>query len=130
MASAIRHLTIDCGDVELVGRFWADALGYVEHPEYPNDAGDSAWSLVPPGGDGPWLLFVEVAEPKKTKNRVHFDLRPDSTREVEVERLVGLGACVMADYRNADGTGWVVMADPEGNEFCVERSAAEHSTAG
>lgn len=62
------------------------------------------------------------------KNRVHLDLQPtDRTRDEEVERLLGLGASLVSDFRNPDGTGWALMADPEGNEFCVERSVEERA---
>ena len=72
------------------------------------------------------LLFIPVPEGKTAKNRMHPDLAPvDRTRDEEVERLVALGATRIADHRAADGAGWVVLADPEGNEFCVERSDAE-----
>jgi hypothetical protein len=72
------------------------------------------------------MLFLRVPEGKSAKNRIHFDLWPaDRTRDEEVERLIALGAKVHSDLRRADGAGWVVLADPEGNEFCVERSAAE-----
>jgi hypothetical protein len=77
--------------------------------------------------DGPWLLFVRVDEPKQVKNRVHLDLEPDGPREAEVDRLLALGATLVADHRNPDGTGWVTLADPEGNELCVLRSAAERA---
>jgi catechol 2,3-dioxygenase-like lactoylglutathione lyase family enzyme len=127
MPSSIRHITVDCADVERVGRFWADVLGYVDDPENPNETGDPEWVLIPPDGAGPGLLFVPVTDAKQVKNRVHLDLQPDTSRDVEVERLVQLGATVAADHRRPDGTGWVVLADPEGNEFCVERSAAERS---
>jgi Glyoxalase-like domain len=72
-----------------------------------------------------------VPEPKTVKNRVHLDLMPtDRTRDEEVERLLGIGATLVADHRRPDGTGWVVLADPEGNEFCIERSAAERAASG
>lgn len=72
------------------------------------------------------LLFIEVPEPKQIKNRIHFDLRPvEGSRDDELSRLIELGATTAADRRNADGTGWVVLADPEGNEFCILRSNAE-----
>ncbi|MCI0687970.1 MAG: hypothetical protein L0Y54_12130 [Sporichthyaceae bacterium] len=65
------------------------------------------------------------------KNRMHLDLQPqDRTRDEEVERVIGLGATLVDDHRKPDGTGWVVLADREGNEFCVERSAAERATIG
>jgi hypothetical protein len=62
----------------------------------------------------------------KAPNRVHLDLLPTQrTRDEEVTRLLGIGATLVADHREPDGTGWVVLADPEGNEFCVERSLKE-----
>jgi hypothetical protein len=74
----------------------------------------------------PKLLFIRVPEGKAGKNRVHLDVQPtERTRDQEVEWLLGLGARVFEDHRKPDGTGWVTMGDPEGNEFCVERSAAE-----
>ena len=72
------------------------------------------------------LLFIEVPDVKQVKNRIHLDLRPtEGTRDAELARLTELGAAVVADRRNADGTGWAVLADPEGNEFCILRSEAE-----
>jgi hypothetical protein len=59
------------------------------------------------------------------KNRLHLDLQPDVTRDRAVDEIVALGATLVADHRQPDGTGWVVVADPEGNELCIERSAAE-----
>ena len=66
------------------------------------------------------LLFIRVPDDKQLKNRVHLDLRPaDRSREEEVGRLVGLGATHFEDHRRPDGSGWVTLRDPEGNEFCV-----------
>ncbi|MGH8881143.1 MAG: VOC family protein, partial [Stackebrandtia sp.] len=74
----------------------------------------------------PALYFQQVSEAKVVKNRVHLCLRPDdATREVEAERLLGLGATIVGDHREPDGTGHIVFADPEGNEFCLVRSTAE-----
>jgi hypothetical protein len=73
----------------------------------------------------PNLLFIPVPESKTAKNRLHLDLQPTIPREEEVYRLLRLGATLVDDRREVDGTGWAVMADPEGNEFCVERSKAE-----
>ena len=82
-------------------------------------------------GDGlPNLLFARVPEEKTVKNRVHLDLQPDQARDDEVDRLLGLGATFVADHRRPDGTGWATLADPEGNEFCVERSAVERERTG
>jgi len=121
VTSRVRNITFDCRDPHLLARFWADALGYVDDPENPNDPGDPEALVVDPAG----LLFLPVPEEKVVKNRVHLDLRPDQRRDAEVDRLLGLGATLVADQRRPDGTGWVVLADPEGNEVCVERSAAE-----
>jgi hypothetical protein len=82
----------------------------------------------PPDGVGPQVYFQRVPEDKSGKNRLHICLQPtDRTRDAEVERLLGLGATHAADHREPDGTGWTVLADPEGNEFCVLRSAAERA---
>jgi hypothetical protein len=79
------------------------------------------------------LFFQRVPEPKTIKNRLHVCLRPagpNGLREAEVERLVGLGATLVADRREADGLGWVVLADPEGNEFCVLRGQGDRTQDG
>jgi hypothetical protein len=76
------------------------------------------------------LLFIEVPDDKVVKNRVHLDLKPaEGTRDEELERLLQLGARQVADHRRDDGTGWVTLADPEGNEFCIVRSDAERAAS-
>lgn len=77
--------------------------------------------------EGPVLYFNQVPESKKSKNRIHLCLRPETSREQEVERLLGLGATLVTDHRNPDGSGWAVLADPEGNEFCVLRSESDRT---
>ncbi|MET8542076.1 VOC family protein [Kitasatospora sp. NPDC004799] len=121
MASLVRHVTIDCADPHSLAGFWAAALeGSLSEDDNPGD--DEA--LVDSAGAA--LLFIRVPEGKSVKNRVHLDLQPqDRSRDEEVERVVALGATVVADHRRPDGTGWVTLTDPEGNEFCVERSQAE-----
>ncbi len=123
MTSLVRHITIDCGDTYALGGFWGKVLGAsLADDDLP---GDSEALLVSEGGT---LLFIEVPEGKSAKNRVHLDLQPqDRTRDDEVDRLLALGATLVGDHRRPDGTGWVTLADPEGNEFCVERSAAERA---
>ncbi len=123
MASTIRHVTIDCADPYRVASFWAEVLGSaVDVEDEPGD--DDA--LVSLGDDQPGLLFIRVPEAKAVKNRIHFDLQPqDRIRDEEIDRLVGLGATHIDDRRKPDGRGWMVMADPEGNELCVELSATE-----
>ncbi|AIA00911.1 VOC family protein [Streptomyces noursei] len=123
MASLVRHLTIDCSDAYRLGRFWAEVLdGSLADDDFP---GDPEALVTAPGSA---LLFVTVPEAKAVKNRLHVDLQPeDRSRDEEVERILALGASLVGDHRRPDGTGWVTLADPEGNEFCVERSAAERA---
>lgn len=125
MHARIRHVTIDCHDPFTLARFWAAVLGFVDEPDNPNEPDDPEALIVDPLDRHPGLLFISVPETKSLKNRVHLDLVPELTRDVTVEALTELGATIVADHRRADGTGWVTMADPEGNEFCVERSDAE-----
>ncbi|SOB84898.1 VOC family protein [Streptomyces sp. 1331.2] len=126
MASLVRHVTIDCADPHALAGFWAQALeGTLGEDDNPGD--DEA--VVESAGAS--LLFIRVPEGKSAKNRVHLDLQPqDRSRDEEADRLVALGATVLADHRNPDGTGWITLADPEGNEFCVERSKAERAATG
>jgi len=96
-----------------------------EDPQDPNEPRHEECMIFSTDGRTR-LLFVEVPEAKRVKNRLHFDLRPtDATREAEVARLLGLGATEVADHRRPDGGGWVTLADPEGNEFCVLRGDRE-----
>ncbi|MFI9051898.1 VOC family protein [Streptomyces sp. NPDC053427] len=123
MTSLVRHITIDCADPYRLAQFWAEVLdGSLAEDDFPGDPE----ALVTAAGSG--LLFIAVPEKKATKNRLHLDLQPqDRSRDEEVERLLALGAALVADHRRPDGTGWATLADPEGNEFCVERSAAERA---
>jgi len=126
----VRWIDFDCADPFAVASFWAEATGLSHHPE--NKPGEEECALlsgsdIAEGG----MLFQRVPEGKVAKNRVHLDLQPtDRTRDEEVERLLGLGASLIADHRNPDGTGWALLGDPEGNEFCVERSTAERAATG
>jgi Glyoxalase-like domain len=121
---AIHAITVDCHDPYRQALFWTEVTGWQEDPEDPNAPGDPAGRIV--SGHGISLLFIPVPEGKVVKNRVHLDLQPvGRSRDEEVERLLGVGASLAEDHRNPDGSGWVVLADPEGNEFCIERSAAE-----
>lgn len=123
MASLVRHVTIDCADTYRLGGFWADVLDTTLNED--DKPGDPE-ALV--AATGITILFIAVPDTKTVKNRVHLDLQPqDRTRDEEVERILALGATLVADRRRPDGTGWVTLADIEGNEFCVERSAAERT---
>lgn len=128
MTISIHSITFDCERWEPLVEFWSQASDFVEDADNPNAEGDPEGVLVHPKLHVQ-LLFIPVPEPKTVKNRVHLDLVPvDGTRDEEVERLLGLGATFVADHRRPDGSGFVVLADPGGNEFCVERSAAERLT--
>ncbi|MEU1705459.1 VOC family protein [Streptomyces sp. NPDC005706] len=121
MTSKIRHVTIACADAYALGGFWSKVL---DQPLHEDDHPGDPEALI----EGAGLLFVTVPERKTVRNRLHFDLQPqDRTRDEEVERVIALGATLVDDRRRPDGTGWAVLTDPEGNEFCVERSAAERA---
>lgn len=123
MTSVLENVAIDCADAYELARFWSAVTGCPVHPDAR--PGDHETQVML--SDGPVLYFNQVPEPKTVKNRLHLCLRPTTSREAEVERLLGLGASFVADRRQPDGAGWAVLADPEGNEFCVLRSASERA---
>ena len=118
MTSTILNITFDCADSGTLARFWGAATGWdVQVQDSRPDCAE--YAVGPASGGGPRLYFVKVAEAKVAKNRIHLDLIPPSDdQEREVARLVSLGATVAE--RQPPGVGWIVLADPEGNEFCVE----------
>ena len=143
MALAVQ-VVIDCADPASLALFWAGALGYTVQPPPPGFATwdafltqmgvpESQWNsrsaVVDPVGAGPRIFFQRVPEPKTVKNRVHLDIRASGAPQVEgaehraridakVEELVAEGATRLHD-KDEMGEYWVVMQDPEGNEFCV-----------
>lgn len=125
MTSRISHTTVDAQDAYAQSVWWRQVLGMREDPEDPNEPGHEECMIFSPDGRTR-VLFIQVPEPKSVKNRIHLDLRPvQGTRDDEVGRLLALGATEVADRRRPDGGGWVTLADPEGNEFCVLRGDAE-----
>ena len=120
MTVRIRTITFDCRDPYLLAGFWSQVTGFAEDPGDTNHPDDPEGLLLAPDGSLA-LLFIGVPEKKQVKNRVHLDLAPPSPdqRDEEVRRITALGATIVDDRRKPDGTGWVVLADPEGNEFCV-----------
>ena len=125
MTSRISHTTIDSRNAYQQSLWWSQVLGMGEDPRDPNEPGHEECMIFSADGRTR-LLFVEVPEAKQIKNRLHFDLRPtDATRDEEVARLLSLGATEVADHRGPDGSGWVTLADPEGNEFDVLRGDSE-----
>ena len=124
MTLRIRSITFDCANPFRLAEFWEQATGYAEDPDNRNHPEDPEGLLVSPDGSAS-ILFIRVPEVKQSKNRLHLDLTAaDSSaqkRDEEIDRLLALGATVVDDLRRPDGKGWVVLGDPEGNEFCVER---------
>ena len=123
MSSKFTELEIDCADPGGLARFWCSVLGY----QVQDDDGDVVTIGPPAAPDGgnqpgpvaPALTFARVPEGKTVKNRVHLDVSPeDREQDEEVRRLLGLGAR-HADIGQTGAESWVVLTDPEGNEFCV-----------
>ncbi len=137
-------LTLDAADPKALGTFWATALGYVEEPPpkpyatwpetfdawgLPHERWNDAYAVVDPEGVGPRLFLQKVPEPKTAKNRLHLDVWvPGETREnpaspddkrAHAAHLVEHGATVLQELDRPGMGFWVVMSDPEGNEFCV-----------
>jgi len=131
VTSFIAHTTVDCRNAYELSEWWKRLLGYEDLPGDPNLPGHEECMIQRPDG-GHQLLFIEVPDAKTVKNRLHFDLRPsEGRRDEEVEWAQSIGATLVADHRGkyGPGTGWVTLADPEGNEFCIVRSEAELAAA-
>ncbi len=110
-------LVLDCADPEILAAFWSEALGYT------NVGSAGAYvALYPRAGNGPKLLLQRVAEPKVAKNRMHLDIEVPGIH-AEADRLVALGARRVSDpsagQLSEHGSSWILMTDPEGNEFCI-----------
>ncbi|MFJ7957662.1 VOC family protein [Streptomyces sp. NPDC096319] len=128
MTSRFTELAVDCHDPEALAAFWCEVLDFkvidrneelVEIGSWEPTVEDIRARQMPPT-----LYFVRVPEGKTVKNRLHIDVSPiDGSTEDEVTRLLGLGAAKV-DVGQGPGRSWVVMADPEGNEFCVLRTLA------
>jgi hypothetical protein len=142
MATAFQ-VTFDAADPGALAAFWADVLGYIVQPPpegfdswddwareqgIPQDHWNDNSAIVDPDGDGPRIFFQRVPEGKTAKNRVHLDVRAapgldaDARRArlaEECERLIGLGAAKLYELEER-GAFWITMADPEGNEFCLD----------
>lgn len=113
MGSSVYSVTIDCANPRTLASFWEQVLDYKRtHDE------DDEVVIEPRDGSGDALLFLKVPDAKKVKNRIHLDLKP-TDQAAEVERVKGLGATEV-DIGQGD-VSWVVLADPEGNEFCILR---------
>ncbi|MGH8969859.1 MAG: VOC family protein [Actinomycetes bacterium] len=123
MASRLTELVLDCHDHRRMGEFWAQVLGY-EPVETADGPEDHYVELCGPAGSGPTLLLFRTDDEKIVKNRMHIDVNPtDRDQDEEVERILALGA-TRVDIGQGESS-WVVLADPEGNEFCVLRSRVD-----
>ena len=140
MASRLTEISLDCHDPDRLAEFWTAALDWVVLEREPGlvevgpaRATDQALlDAVRSGPVPPTMFLAAVEEGKVVKNRMHLDLEPtEGTRDEELARLLAHGATQVADLRGTygPGTGWVVLADPEGNEFCILRSPAEREAA-
>jgi hypothetical protein len=122
VTSFISHTTIDCTNAYELSEWWKPVLGYADLDDDPNEPGHEECMIRDP----------RTGHAKLGKNRVHFDLMPrEGTRDEELARLLEHGATEVLDLRDrwGPGTGWMVLADPEGNEFCILRSRAEREAA-
>ena len=133
MASRLTEISLDCHDADLLAEFWTAALDWVVLDREPGlveigpaRSDDRALlDAVRSGPVPPTMFLASVPEDKVVKNRMHLDLSPiDRSRDEEVERLLALGAS-RAEVGQTGEESWVVLADPEGNEFCVLRSLAQ-----
>jgi predicted enzyme related to lactoylglutathione lyase len=116
MPVRLHHIVIDAHDLPLLARFWSQALGWQILSERQNEIVIGADDNAPVG-----ICLMPVTDPKTVKNRVHLDITTSaSDRDAEIERLIGLGARPV-EIGQTGAESWTVLADPEGNEFCVVR---------
>lgn len=143
------QIVIDCHHPRALGAFWITALGYIEEPPPPpfgswdeamdawgigpEDDRDPAYAIIDPDGSGPRVFFQKVPEHKQVKNRLHLDVRYSASQGIAMTdraaklaaarewagELVQVGATVLTEVNDPREGAWVVLADPEGNEFCV-----------
>jgi predicted enzyme related to lactoylglutathione lyase len=121
----IQCITIDSENPKQLAEFWASALDWKITYEDENEVSIELLDGSPEVGRIPDILFIKNSDKRSVKNRLHFDLRPQD-QEAEVARLETLGAKRIEIGQSSDeDTTWIVMADPEGNEFCVLRARTE-----
>jgi predicted enzyme related to lactoylglutathione lyase len=120
-------IDVDSPDPQRIAPFWAQALGWRITYDTPDEVVLEPAAGSPEDGVSPDILFLRVPESKTVKNRLHLDLRPED-QAVEVARLESLGAA-RADIGQSDEVTWVVMSDPDGNEFCVLRALTAEELA-
>lgn len=117
MTLGIQCLNFDTVDPDRIARFWQEALGWRRTYDTPEEVVLEPPAGSPQDGIAPDLLFLRVPERKAGKNRLHLDLRPED-QSTELARLQGLGA-TLVDVGQSPEVTWLVLADPDGNEFCL-----------
>ena len=123
MTSHIRNITFDCVAWEPLVEFWSEAVDYAEDPGQPERCPATRKAICGPRRADPACCSSRFPRARRSRTGcTSTSCRPSSTRDEEVERLVSLGAVMYDDHRRDDGSGFVVLQDPEGNELCVERS--------
>ena len=128
MTCFVSHTAVDAHNAYELSEWWKQLLGYVDLPDDPNLPGHEECLIQSPDGTHQ-ILFLDNPDTKSVKNRMHFDLRPhERNRAEEVAWALSIGATVVEDHGDhyGPGVGWVTLADPEGNEFCILRSIAEY----
>lgn len=131
MSVFISHTSIDCHDAYALSEWWRRILDYETDPEDPNLPGHEECAIFDPDS-GHTLLFLEVPDVELPAKRIHVDVRPrERSQDEEILWLEEQGATPVTDHRGkcGPGTGWLIMADPEGNQFCVLTSPAERAAA-
>jgi predicted enzyme related to lactoylglutathione lyase len=128
MSIRFQAVCVDARDPSTLARFWSQVLGWRVTYEEPGEVVLEPPAGSPEHGVAADLVFLAVPEDKVVKNRLHLDLRPDD-RDAEVARIEALGAR-QVDIGQGDDKSWVVLADPEGNEFCVLRALPPEEPAG
>ncbi|MFJ3956723.1 VOC family protein [Arthrobacter sp. NPDC090010] len=134
MASRLEWVTLDSADPRSLAEFWCDVLGYVIYQDKngltveigpdPESPDEQRLAELRRGPAVPSMVFVLSQDPKGHKNRLHFEITPiDRRHDEELERILALGA-VRTDIGQEENQSWTVLADPEGNEFCLARSLA------
>lgn len=129
MSIFVSHTSIDCHDAYALSEWWRMVLDYTTDPEDPNLPGHEECAIFDPES-GHTLLFLEVPDEQLPAKRIHLDVRPrERPQEEEIRWLLEQGAVPVADHRGeyGPGTGWLTLADPEGNQFCVLKSPSERA---
>jgi hypothetical protein len=121
MTVSLLAVVVDCHDPGQLAQFWATALS-----REVSERNTDEFRVSDPSGASTSLYFMKVPEPRTSKNRLHLDISTDGSVDAEVDRLIAAGATLIEARQDPDTLDnpdtWTVLADPEGNEFCVTTS--------